>query len=216
MLKLTLRIVFTSYQNTQAIDPRRLRFLFKKQLQNSDVNSLRRMVLPKKAAESHLPPLEIKEGMTISMDDIDGSHVWTFKYRFWPNNKSRMYVLENTGDFVNIHQLEQGDFIMVYQDAVNLNYVIRGKKASEHDIDTNGASDDHERCTDGWNELSWMNPLPPPPQMSTFVYDTSFFEDDSPFEFLGSSNSSSSLSSTRFKGYYEDILSLDDFAYWLH
>ncbi|MCI43792.1 B3 domain-containing transcription factor FUS3-like, partial [Trifolium medium] len=38
------------------------------------------MVLPKKAAEAFLPALESKEGILISMDDIDGLHVWSFKY----------------------------------------------------------------------------------------------------------------------------------------
>lgn len=73
--------------------------------------------------------------------------------RFWPNNNSRMYVLENTGtwsfngfsivcaaencnesshwsshfsgDFVSTHGLQLGDFIMVYQDDENQNYVSR-------------------------------------------------------------------------------------------
>jgi hypothetical protein len=34
-----------------------------------------------KAAEVHLPFLESKEGIFISMDDLDGLHVWSFKYR---------------------------------------------------------------------------------------------------------------------------------------
>ncbi|CAG7895338.1 unnamed protein product [Brassica rapa] len=105
------------------IDTRRLRFLFQKELKNSDVSSLRRMILPKKAAEAHLPALESKEGIPIKMEDLDGLHVWTFKYRYWPNNNSRMYVLENTGDFVNAHGLQQGDFIMVYQNLYPNNYV---------------------------------------------------------------------------------------------
>ncbi|XP_065851743.1 uncharacterized protein [Euphorbia lathyris] len=43
------------------------------------------MILPK-AAETHLPTLESKEGILISMDDLDGLHVWSFKYRYWINN----------------------------------------------------------------------------------------------------------------------------------
>lgn len=35
-----------------------------------------------KAAESHLPHLETKEGIYFSMDDMDGLHVWNFKYRY--------------------------------------------------------------------------------------------------------------------------------------
>jgi hypothetical protein len=34
-----------------------------------------------KAAEVHLPFLESKEGIFISMDDLDGLNVWSFKYR---------------------------------------------------------------------------------------------------------------------------------------
>jgi len=34
-----------------------------------------------KAAEAFLPVLESKEGILLSMDDIDGLHVWSFKYR---------------------------------------------------------------------------------------------------------------------------------------
>lgn len=36
--------------------------------------------------------------------------------RFWPNNKSRMYVLENTGEFIRRHGLKCGDYIAIYQD----------------------------------------------------------------------------------------------------
>ncbi|XP_023638463.1 B3 domain-containing transcription factor FUS3 isoform X2 [Capsella rubella] len=118
---------------SKKIDPRKLRFLFQKELKNSDVSSLRRMILPKKAAEAHLPALECKEGIPIRMEDLDGLHVWTFKYRYWPNNNSRMYVLENTGDFVNAHGLQLGDFIMVYLDLDSNNYVIQARKASEEE-----------------------------------------------------------------------------------
>ena len=35
-----------------------------------------------KAAEAHLPALEYKEGIPLEMEDLDGLHVWTFKYRY--------------------------------------------------------------------------------------------------------------------------------------
>lgn len=90
-----------------------------------------------KEAETQLPELEARDGMTIAMEDIGTSNVWNMRYRyiyilrlrhhldisdsrkliylsyiilitfcyiikswslrFWPNNKSRMYLLENTG-----------------------------------------------------------------------------------------------------------------------
>jgi len=34
-----------------------------------------------KAAETFLPELDSKEGIMMNMDDKDGIHVWSFKYR---------------------------------------------------------------------------------------------------------------------------------------
>ncbi|KAL1812195.1 hypothetical protein ACET3Z_022260 [Daucus carota] len=109
-------------------DDSKLRFLFQKQLQNSDVNNLKRMVIPKKPAEAFLPHLSERSGIRIAMIEIDGSEIWHFSYRFWPNNKSRMYILENTGEFVNKHKLKTGDFITVYEDTESQNYVIEASK----------------------------------------------------------------------------------------
>ncbi|CAO2828681.1 unnamed protein product [Amaranthus hypochondriacus] len=207
----------------RVVDPRRLRFLFQKQLQNSDVSSLRRMVLPKKAAESHLPTLETKEGIYISMDDMDGVHVWNFKYRFWPNNNSRMYVLENTGDFVNAHRLQLGDFIMVYQDIINLNYVIQAKKNSQEEIYddyTAKAVTDylqvHNFEISRYNQLSWNDPgnmedINTNTCMS-FVYETTSFSNDSPFDFLGESMTNYYSRMGGFDSFGSvDNLSLDEF-----
>ncbi|GLJ34687.1 hypothetical protein SUGI_0697670 [Cryptomeria japonica] len=106
-----------------------LKFLLQKELRNSDVGSLGRIVLPKKEAEANLPTLTAREGIQICMEDMHLSKKWNFKYRFWPNNKSRMYVMENTGDFVKTHGLQLGDFVMLYKDEVNDNYIIRAKKS---------------------------------------------------------------------------------------
>ncbi|WOH04980.1 hypothetical protein DCAR_0624392 [Daucus carota subsp. sativus] len=81
------------------------------------------MVIPKKPAEAFLPHLSERSGIRIAMIEIDGSEIWHFSYRFWPNNKSRMYILENTGEFVNKHKLKTGDFITVYEDTESQNYV---------------------------------------------------------------------------------------------
>ncbi|KAL2455574.1 B3 domain-containing transcription factor FUS3 [Forsythia ovata] len=119
---------------TRAIARTKLKYLFKKQLQKSDVNSLRRMVLPKKEAETHLPVLEIKEGIIINMMDMDGIHEWCFKFRFWPNNSSRMYVLEYTGEFVSTHSLIAGDYILMYRDDESETYVIEAVKAGDFEM----------------------------------------------------------------------------------
>ncbi|XP_020219866.1 B3 domain-containing transcription factor FUS3 [Cajanus cajan] len=197
------------------IDHRRLRFLFQKELKNSDVSSLRRMILPKKAAEAFLPALDSKEGIVISMNDIDGLHVWSFKYRFWPNNNSRMYVLENTGDFVNTHGLRFGDSIMVYQDSQNNNYVIQAKKASDQDEFIEETSDtindiflnDYEVNKPGCFDVTY--PAVNDTGMS-FIYETTF-SNDSPLDFLGGSMTNfSRIGPVETFGSVEN-LSLDDF-----
>ncbi|XVF16123.1 hypothetical protein REPUB_Repub10bG0004200 [Reevesia pubescens] len=199
----------------RVIDPKRLRFLFQKELKNSDVSSLRRMILPKRAAEAHLPMLESKEGILISMDDLDGLHVWSFKYRFWPNNNSRMYVLENTGEFVNTHGLKLGDFIMVYQDSQNQNYVIQAKKASDQDVYSdiarNGVNDlnflqDYDQVS---KSSSYYYPTMEDSGMS-FIYDTTF-SNDSPLDFLGGSMTNySRMGSLETFGSVENLF-LDEF-----
>ncbi|PSS14067.1 B3 domain-containing transcription factor [Actinidia chinensis var. chinensis] len=108
-----------------------LKFLLQKVLKQSDVGNLGRIVLPKKEAETHLPELEARDGIPIAMEDIGTSQVWNMRYRFWPNNKSRMYLLENTGDFVRANGLQEGDFIVIYSDAKCGKYLIRGVKVRQ-------------------------------------------------------------------------------------
>nr|WDA53408.1 b3 domain-containing transcription factor lec2 [Erycina pusilla] len=112
-----------------------LRFLLQKELRNSDVGSLGRVVLPKKESEANLPILTAREGISLLMIDSESARVWNFKFRFWPNNKSRMYILENTGEFVRSHGLGSGDFIMLYKDDVEDRYIIRAKKAGIQEPD---------------------------------------------------------------------------------
>ncbi|XP_030461747.1 B3 domain-containing transcription factor FUS3-like [Syzygium oleosum] len=200
-------------------DQRRLRFLFQKELKNSDVSSLRRMILPKKAAETHLPTLESKEGIPVNMYDLDGQHTWSFKYRFWPNNNSRMYVLENTGNFVTTHGLQLGDFIMVYQDCQNDNYVIQAKKASEEDVYTDIAKStisdlalqDHYEMNNNINSFDESYPAIDQDVEMSFVYDTSF-SNDSPLDFLGGSMTTYARISPPESFGSVDNLCLDDFC----
>ncbi|XVF87455.1 hypothetical protein PTKIN_Ptkin18bG0121500 [Pterospermum kingtungense] len=106
-------------------DNKRLRVLLRKELKNSDVGSLGRIVLPKREAEVNLPILYDKEGILVMLKDVYSNQVWTLKYKFWCNNKSRMYVLENTGDFVKQNRLEIGDSLTLYEDeSKNLYYSI--------------------------------------------------------------------------------------------
>ncbi|RZC46544.1 hypothetical protein C5167_039481 [Papaver somniferum] len=106
-------------------DNKRLKFILQKELKNSDVNSLGRIVLPKKDSEAHLPSLTVKEGIQIAVREVYKFYflfiISKFVFvltqsRFWPNNKSRMYVLENTGEYVKQNELKCGDFVILYQD----------------------------------------------------------------------------------------------------
>ncbi|KAJ0985521.1 hypothetical protein J5N97_003877 [Dioscorea zingiberensis] len=105
-----------------------LKFLLQKELKNSDVGSLGRIVLPKREAETYLPPLAVREGISLVMEDTDIMQMWTFKYRFWPNNKSRMYILENAGNFIKAHGLQPGDTVVIYKNEEKNSFVIQAKK----------------------------------------------------------------------------------------
>ncbi|KAK1294017.1 Regulatory protein viviparous-1 [Acorus calamus] len=113
-----------------------------------------------KEAEMHLPELEARDGISIPMEDIGTSRIWNMRYRhayqdfffllltisynlqmclvFWPNNKSRMYLLENTGDFVRLNGLQEGDFIIIYSDLKCGKYMIRGVKVGQSETKGEG------------------------------------------------------------------------------
>nr|CAD1824252.1 unnamed protein product [Ananas comosus var. bracteatus] len=120
--------------NVPALDPDQavdgLRFILQKELRNSDVGPLGRIVLPKKEAEAHLPTLKARDGISINMYDLETFQLWTFKYRYWPNNRSRMYILENAGEYVKSHGLQLGDYIMMYKDDTKDKFIIRAKKTA--------------------------------------------------------------------------------------
>ncbi|KAE8731005.1 B3 domain-containing transcription factor FUS3 [Hibiscus syriacus] len=106
-------------------DNKKLRVLLKKELKNSDVGSLGRIVLPKRETEANLPTLYDKEGIQVTLKDVYSNNEWTLKYKFWINNKSRMYVLENTGDFVKQNGMRIGDSLTLYEDeSMNLYFSI--------------------------------------------------------------------------------------------
>ncbi|EFJ05287.1 hypothetical protein SELMODRAFT_431656 [Selaginella moellendorffii] len=105
-----------------------VKFLLQKELKPSDVGNLGRIVLPKKEAEIHLPYLSLREGIMLAMEDVLTAQTWHFRYRFWPNNKSRMYLLEGTGDYVKSHLLKEGDLIQIYRDAKTGKHIICAKK----------------------------------------------------------------------------------------
>ncbi|CAA3005698.1 B3 domain-containing transcription factor FUS3-like [Olea europaea var. sylvestris] len=161
------------------IDPDTLEYLFGKVLKKSDVGSLRRMIIPKKSAENYLPDLEFKDGIQISMYDMDGIHEWGFKFRFWPNNSSRMYVLENTGDFVSTHGLHAGDSIAVYRCMESGKLVIEARRVGDLYV-----GDDQENAE---KDKPITDRIPTFDEIEMILsYDIPFaFHDDPALDFLG-------------------------------
>ncbi|KAG6438429.1 hypothetical protein SASPL_103372 [Salvia splendens] len=165
------------------IDVTKLAYLFNKQLRNSDVGVLRRMILPKKEAEKYLPVLQSKEGIAISMLDMDGIHEWWFKYRFWPNNSSRMYVLEYTGEFVHVHGLVTDDFILVYQNVEDGGYIIEARKKGK---DLAPRMSDNLAMIGAAPELDLLELPDLDYTEMVYAYDNEFL-DDSPLNYTGDS-----------------------------
>ncbi|XP_042045349.1 B3 domain-containing transcription repressor VAL1-like [Salvia splendens] len=84
--------------------------LFEKVLSASDAGRIGRLVLPKACAEAFFPLINQSEGIPIRIQDITGKE-WTFQFRFWPNNNSRMYVLEGVTPCIQNMQVQAGDTV---------------------------------------------------------------------------------------------------------
>ncbi|KAJ4977240.1 hypothetical protein NE237_002346 [Protea cynaroides] len=84
--------------------------LFEKMLSASDAGRIGRLVLPKKCAEAYFPSISQPEGLPLRVQDARGKE-WVFQFRFWPNNNSRMYVLEGVTPCIQSMQLQAGDTV---------------------------------------------------------------------------------------------------------
>ncbi|KAL1545098.1 B3 domain-containing transcription repressor VAL1-like isoform X1 [Salvia divinorum] len=84
--------------------------LFEKVLSASDAGRIGRLVLPKACAEAFFPLINQSEGIPIRIQDITAKE-WTFQFRFWPNNNSRMYVLEGVTPCIQNMQVQAGDTV---------------------------------------------------------------------------------------------------------
>uniref|UniRef100_A0A1D1YYL3 B3 domain-containing protein Os07g0563300 n=1 Tax=Anthurium amnicola TaxID=1678845 RepID=A0A1D1YYL3_9ARAE len=84
--------------------------LFEKMLSASDAGRIGRLVLPKKCAEAYFPAISQPEGLPLKVQDVKGKE-WVFQFRFWPNNNSRMYVLEGVTPCIQSMKLQAGDIV---------------------------------------------------------------------------------------------------------
>ncbi|KAL3851277.1 hypothetical protein ACJIZ3_013159 [Penstemon smallii] len=103
--------------------------LFEKMLSASDAGRIGRLVLPKKCAEAYFPPIAHPEGLPLKVQDVKGKE-WLFQYRFWPNNNSRMYVLEGITPCIQAMQLQAGDVVTFSRLEPEGKLVMGGRKAS--------------------------------------------------------------------------------------
>lgn len=58
--------------------------------------------------QAYFPPISQPEGLPLKVQDAKGKE-WIFQFRFWPNNNSRMYVLEGVTPCIQSMQLQAGD-----------------------------------------------------------------------------------------------------------
>lgn len=106
--------------------------LFEKVLTSSDINPQGRIVVPKANAEKHLPFLEKQSPSEVHATDTFGNPV-VFKFRFWINNQSRMYLLEGTQKLRNAYHLGPGDVIQFGKNASG-DLIVAGRKGTQTDI----------------------------------------------------------------------------------
>jgi hypothetical protein len=64
--------------------------------------------LPLNMMQAYFPPISQPEGLPLRIQDVNGKE-WVFQFRFWPNNNSRMYVLEGVTPCIQSMQLQAGD-----------------------------------------------------------------------------------------------------------
>lgn len=58
--------------------------------------------------QGYFPSIDIPEGKPVEIQDLNGKD-WEFNFRYWPNNNSRMYVLEGFNYYVTSMKLKPGD-----------------------------------------------------------------------------------------------------------
>ncbi|KAJ4912819.1 B3 domain-containing transcription factor VAL3 [Raphanus sativus] len=124
--------------------------LFEKILSVSDAGRVGRMVLPKKCAEAFLPQISQTDGVPLTVHDSTGKE-WTFQFRFWFNNNSRMYFLEGVTPCIQSMQLQAGDTVIFSRVDPEKKLIMGFRKASvaqSSDQET-GLNNNRESSTNG-------------------------------------------------------------------
>ncbi|XP_065881222.1 B3 domain-containing transcription repressor VAL1 [Euphorbia lathyris] len=119
--------------------------LFEKVLSASDAGRIGRLVLPKACAEAYFPPISQSEGLPLRVQDVKGRE-WSFQFRFWPNNNSRMYVLEGVTPCIQSMQLQAGDTITFSRIDPGGKLVMGFRKATSHTFEEGQTSSTLPNC----------------------------------------------------------------------
>jgi B3 DNA binding domain len=82
-------------------------------------------------AETNFPNIEDQNGITVDVKDVFGKK-FTFRYRFWINNSSRMYLVENTQDVLVDYKLAVGD-VLVFARLASADIIVCGRKGTKED-----------------------------------------------------------------------------------
>ncbi|KAJ4726234.1 B3 domain-containing protein [Melia azedarach] len=89
--------------------------LFEKTLTVSDADPKNgRVVVPKRCAKDYFPKVSEPQGFPIKIQDTSGND-WDFRFRYWPNNNSTMYVLEGLKEYMISKKCQAGDKVTFYR-----------------------------------------------------------------------------------------------------
>ncbi|GMH33643.1 hypothetical protein BSKO_01477 [Bryopsis sp. KO-2023] len=105
---------------------------YEKPLTSSDANGAGRVVIPKAIAEQFFPALDNQAGVPIEASDSMGN-AYTFRFRFWINNQSRMYLLEGVGEMHQRYDLKVGD-VMIFAHLPDNTLIVAGRPMTEADM----------------------------------------------------------------------------------
>lgn len=78
-------------------------------------------------AEANFPHIEQQMGINLPLIDVFGKK-YSFRYRFWINNASRMYLVEGTQDLQRRFRLSVGDVLMFAKHPESNTYYVCGRK----------------------------------------------------------------------------------------
>lgn len=106
-------------------------------------------------AETNFPSIDNQNGIMLSLTDVFNKN-WEFRYRFWINNTSRMYLIEGTQELQQQFRLTVGDVLMFAKDPSDIIYIC-GRKGTDDDV---GRKPQGKRLSSSSGSIGGNNPKP--------------------------------------------------------